>query len=233
MASRNKIPTDKLTFKERLAALKNLPSLFKLVWQSSPGKTSVSFLLRIIRSAMPVALLYVGKLIIDEVVQLNRHTGNQQHLWSLVGLEFGLAILTDALNRLISLLDGLLGDLFANYTSLRIMRHAATLDLEQFEDSVFYDKLERARQQTTGRTILLSQVMSQVQDLISMAFLLTGLLAFNPWLILLLIIAIIPAFLGESHFNSQNYALTAAKRLSDVSWITSVTWVPAMKQPRK
>jgi ATP-binding cassette subfamily B protein len=65
------------------------------------------------------------------------------------------------------------------------MKHAATLDLDQFEDSVFYDKLERARQQTVGRTILLSQVMSQVQDFISMAFLLTALIAFNPWLILL------------------------------------------------
>jgi ATP-binding cassette subfamily B protein len=126
-------------------------------------------------------------------------------------VEFGLAVLTDALNRMINLVDSLLGDLFSNYTSMRIMRHAATLDLDQFEDSVFYDKLERARQQTTGRTILLSQVMSQVQDMISMAFLITGLLAFNPWLILLLLVAIIPAFLGEAYFNNQNYALTRSQ----------------------
>jgi ATP-binding cassette subfamily B protein len=91
-----------------------------------------------------------------------------------------LAVFTDGLNRAINLLDSLLGDLFSNYTSMRIMRHAATLDLDQFEDSVFYDKLERARQQTVGRTVLLSQVMSQVQDFISMAFLITGLIAFNP-----------------------------------------------------
>jgi ATP-binding cassette subfamily B protein len=83
---------------------------------------------------------------------------------------------------MINLTDSL-GDLFSNYTSIRIMKHAATLDLDQFEDSVFYDKLERARQQTVGRTILLSQVMSQVQDFISS--LLTALIAFNPWLILL------------------------------------------------
>jgi ATP-binding cassette subfamily B protein len=70
---------------------------------------------------------------------------------------------------MINLTDSLLGDLFSNYTSIRIMKHAATLDLDQFEDSLFYDKLERARQQTVGRTILL-QVMSQVQDFISMAF---------------------------------------------------------------
>lgn len=213
--ARNFNPTinPNITLKERLSALSNLPRFFKLVWKSSPWKTSLTFLLRITRSAMPVALLYVGKLIIDQVIQLNHHSsgGDQHQLWKLVFIEFGLAILTDGLNRMINLLDGLLGDLFSNYTSMLIMHHATTLDLDQFEDSVFYDKLERARQQTVGRTILLSQVMSQVQDLISMAFLIVGLLAFNPWLILLLLIAIIPAFLGESYFNSQNYALSRSQ----------------------
>jgi ATP-binding cassette subfamily B protein len=209
--TRNIKPDQKISFRERLSALSNLPEFFRLVWQSSPGKTSMSFLLRILRSAMPVALLYVGKLIIDQVVLLNRHGGSQHELWKLVIIEFLLAVLTDGLNRMISLMDNLLGDLFANYTSMRIMRHAATLDLEQFEDSVFYDKLERARQQTVGRTVLLSQVMSQIQDFISIAFLLTGLLTLNPWLILLLLIAIIPSFMGESYFNSQNYALTRSQ----------------------
>src|SRR6185437_6631223 len=197
-----------LSFKERLSALKNLPQLFRLVWQSSPGKTTLSFALRTARSAMPVTLLYIGKLIIDQVVGLNSHGGSQYELWKLVIIEFGLAILTDGLNRMINLEDSLLGDLFSNYTSMRIMRHATTLDLDQFEDSVFYDKLERARQQTVGRTLLLSQVMGQVQDLITMGFLAAGLMVFNPWLIILLLIAIIPAFLGESYFNDQSYALT-------------------------
>lgn len=211
--NRNTIPIERITFKERLASLKNLPDFFRLVWQSSPSKTVISFTLRIVRSAMPVALLYVGKLIIDEVVALNSNAtnGDLQRLWELVALEFALAILTDGLNRLINLTDSLLGDLFANYTSVRIMKHAATLDLDQFEDSVFYDKLERARQQTVGRTVLLSQVMSQLQDFISMAFLITGLIAFNPWLIVLLLLAIIPSFLGESYFNSKNYALSRSQ----------------------
>lgn len=213
MAKDRSVNNQKVSFKQRLSALKNLPEFFKLVWQSSPSKTLLSFILRIIRSAMPVALLYVGKLIVDQVVLLNRHGAyaDHRHLWNLVAIEFGLAILTDALNRLINLMDSLLGDLFSNYTSMRIMRHAATLDLDQFEDSIFYDKLERARQQTVGRTVLLSQVMSQVQDMISMAFLVTGVLAFNPWLILLLLIAILPSFLGESYFNNQNYALTRSQ----------------------
>lgn len=207
------INNEKISFKARFAALKNLPEFIRLVWLSSPSKTLLSFLLRIMRSAMPVALLYVGKLIIDQVILLTQagHSSDHEYLWKLVAIEFGLAILTDALSRMINLVDSLLGDLFSNYTSMRIMRHAATLDLDQFEDSVFYDKLERARQQTLGRTVLLSQVMSQIQDLISMVLLLSGLIVFNPLLILLLLIAIIPSFLGESYFNSQNYALTRSQ----------------------
>jgi ATP-binding cassette subfamily B protein len=132
-------------------------------------------------------------------------------LWQLVAIEFVMALFSDALLRAVTLIDTLLGDRFGNHTSIRIMGHAAGLDLDQFEDSTFYDKLERARQQTTGRTVLLSQVLGQLQDLISMGFLAVGLMAFNPWLILLLLIAVIPAFLGESYFNDRSYALTRAQ----------------------
>ena len=202
--------TDQLTFKERLSSLSNLPRFFRLVWQTSKGLTIADCALRIVRSATPVALLYVGKLIIDEVIRISHVQGNTSHtyLWTLVAAEFALAIISDALTRAITLMDSLLGDLFSNHTSVKIMEHAATLDLDQFENSTFYDKLERARQQTTGRTILLSQVLSQVQDLITMGFLAAGLLAFNPWLILLLLVAIIPAFIGESYFNDRSYALS-------------------------
>ncbi|MBL4675586.1 MAG: ABC transporter ATP-binding protein [Mucilaginibacter sp.] len=204
------VSTNRISVKERLRALRNLPAFFKLVWQSGPGLMLGNILLRFLKAAIPFLLLFIGKLIIDKVLQLSHSHDSfaEKSLWELVGLEFGLAILSDALTRAITLMDSLLGDLFANHTSVRIMEHAAKLDLDQFEDAVFYDKMERARQQTVGRTILLSQVMSQVQDLITIAFLSAGLIAFNPWLILLLVIAILPAFLGESYFNDQTYALS-------------------------
>src|SRR5450432_632939 len=184
--------TTPLTFKQRLAALRNLPRFFKLVWQTSPSMTIANAVLRIIKSATPVAILYVGKLIIDQVVQMSHGKAgiSNYHLWELVAVEFFLAILSDALNRAITLMDSLLGDLFSNHTSIKIIAHAATLDLDQFENSAFYDKMERARQQTIGRTILLSQVLSQLQDLITMGFLAAGLMVFNPWLIILLLFEI-------------------------------------------
>jgi len=199
----------KPTLKEKFAALGNLPRFFKLVWETNHWYAILDILLRLIRSAIPVSILYIGKLIIDQVILLSRtHSTDLSVLWKLVLAEFALAIISDALARATALVDSLLGDLFSNHTSVKIMEHAATLDLDQFEDSEFYDKLERARQQTIGRTILLSQLLSQVQDIITMAFLMVGLIAFNAWLILLLLVAIVPAFLGESYFNNKSYALT-------------------------
>ncbi len=205
----NNSKPNEISFKDRFSALGNLPQFFKLVWKTSPSLTLLTAFLRIIRSAIPVSILYVGKLIIDQVVQMNHGIPiSHQVLWKWVAVEFGLAILSDGLSRCTTLIDSLLGDLFSNYTSVRIMEHAASLDLEQFEDSTFYDKLERARQQTIGRTILLTQVLTQLQDLITMGFLAAGLVVFNPWLILLLIAAVLPAFLGESYFNDKNYSLS-------------------------
>jgi len=198
-----------VSLKERFSALGNLPAFFKLVWRTSPSLTIATAIIRIVRSAIPVSILYIGKLIIDQVVLLNREQATAHvFLWQLVAAEFALAILSDALGRASTLIDSLLGDLFSNYTSIKIMEHAATLDLEQFEDSNFYDKLERARQQTIGRTILLSQVLSQLQDLITMGFLAAGLIVFNPWLIVLLFVAVLPAFMGEAYFNDRTYSLS-------------------------
>ncbi len=206
-------PPPNLTFKQRLQALQYIPAFFKLVWQAGPAMMLANIFLRLIRAAIPLLILYVGKLIIDDVIQLSsgNHSLPASHLWQLVGIEFALVLISDALGRGIALIDSLLGDVFSNHTSIKIMQHAATLDLDQFEDAVFYDKLERARQQTVNRTVLLSQVLSQVQDSLSMVFLAAGLLAFNPWLFLLLLVAILPAFWGESYFNDQVYSMTRSQ----------------------
>ncbi|MFC6997429.1 ABC transporter ATP-binding protein [Rufibacter roseus] len=197
-----------LSVQERVSALKHLPPFLKMVWQTNPRMALVNVVLRALRAGIPLAILYVGQLIIDEVVRLTQTTGGStNYLLTLVAVEFGLAVVSDVLNRGIALIDGLLGDLFANQSSIKLMEHAAELDLDQFEDSAFYDKLERARRQTLSRTVLMSQVLGQLQDILTMVILAVGLAAFNPWLLLLLFIAVLPAFLGESHFNERSYSL--------------------------
>src|SRR5690606_6248051 len=175
--------------------------------------------LRLIRAFTPILTLYIGKLIIDEAIRLvglglsfdslpEAWASGQLNplLWMLVA-EFGLAIVSDLLGRLVSYSDGLLSELFTNATSVRLMEHAATLDLEDFEDPDLQDKLDRARRQTMGRMSLMGQLFGQMQDAITVVSFAIGLLVYAPWLILLLAVALVPAFIGEAHFNALGYSL--------------------------
>ncbi|MEX0179867.1 MULTISPECIES: ABC transporter ATP-binding protein [Stenotrophomonas] len=209
----------KPSLRQRFKAMRNLPPFLRQVWQTSRALTIASLGLRLIRALLPVAMLYVGKLIIDTALHLSQHdagfpplgealsSGLLNPLLGLLALELGLAIASDLLGRLVSYADALLSELFANATSVRLMEHAATLDLEDFEDPDLQDKLDRARRQTMGRMNLMSQLFGQVQDAITVASLAVGLLVYAPWLILLLALALVPAFIGESHFNAAGYSL--------------------------
>ena len=173
--------------------------------------------LRLLRAVLPPAALYVGKLIIDKVVRRSRlpeSTGDLWRLGLLLGAELLLALLADALGRAVALLDQLLSDRFSDETSLRLMQHAATLDLRDFEDSETQDKLDRARRQASGRSGLVSLLLGQAQDLVTLAGFAAGIAAYAPWLILLLAAALVPAFLGEVRFNRLAYAINV-KRTAD------------------
>jgi ATP-binding cassette subfamily B protein len=163
--------------------------------------------LRVVRSLVPVATFWVGKLIIDSVIAARGGTGSLRQVWPYVGLELGIVLSGEILARASSLIESLLGDLFSNAMSVRLMEHAAKLDLAQFEDPEFYDHLERARRQTVGRIALLTLLLSMSQDTLTLLTLAGALIAYSPWLVLLLAIAVIPSFLGETHFASLGYSL--------------------------
>jgi len=212
------------TWSERLDALKYVPPLLKLVFETHRGYTVAILALRAVRSFVPLAVLWVGKLIIDGVVagvRIRASGGvvNWWYLGGLVGLELGIAIAGEGLARLSSLLESLLGDLFSNRISVRLMQHAATLDLAQYEDAETYDHLERARRQTVGRIGLIALLLSTAQDLVTLASLAGVLLLQLPWLLLLLFVAVLPSFLGETHYAALGYSLlfqwTPERRLLD------------------
>ena len=208
------------SWRTRLASLRNIRPLLGMVWHTSPPLVSITTFLRLVRALLPLSMLWVSKLILDGVVALIRRShGDASHVWKLVAVELGLAVLSDLLARANSLADSLLGDRFTNRVSVRLIEHSTQLDLASFEDPVFYDKLERARRQTTGRIGLLAAVLNVSQDSISLISLSAGLIVFSPWLMVLLIAAVIPAFLGETHFTTLAYSVlyrwTPQRRLLD------------------
>jgi ATP-binding cassette subfamily B protein len=179
-----------------------------MVWDTSPSLAFISISSRLLRGALPVAMLYVSKLIVDAVVGSVRGGHIESgRVWRLVAMELGLAVASDLLGRAVALADSLLGDRFTNRVSVELMRHASVLDLAHFEEPEFYDKLERARRQTMGRMQLMTQVMALAQDLITLLTLTSALILFSPLLLLMLICAVLPAFLGETHFASLSYSL--------------------------
>ena len=199
---------NQLSLSERLQALRNLPSFFHLIWECSHLLSSMNAGLRSLRALLPLGMLYLGKLIIDEVVFLTSATEPDfERVGILVLIELGLAASTDLIGRGIAVADSLLGDLVSHDISIRLMDHATKLDIAHFEDAEFYDKLERARRQASNRILLMSQSLNQIQDLMTVFTLSLALIAFNPWLLMLLAVALIPAFLGETHFTGQSYSL--------------------------
>ena len=211
------------SFRERIGAIRNIPPFLSLIWATSRSLTIWTVLLRLVRAVLPVLTLYVGKLIIDEVMARTAQGGApstirewitalaSRHLLMLLGAEFALAVSSDVIGRLVSLFDSLLSEQFSNITSVRLMEHAATLDLEDFEDSEQQDKLERARRQASTRMTLMNQLFGQAQDVITIVTFGIGLVAYAPWLIVLLFVALIPAFLGEAYFNERSYSLAFSR----------------------
>jgi ATP-binding cassette subfamily B protein len=187
--------------------LRNVPPFVRLVWKTHRGLTLAMILLRLVRAFVPVAVLLVGKLIIDAVVAARGGALDTRLLWQLVAIEIALAFLGETLSRISSVVESLLGDLFSNRTSIMLMQHAASLDLYQFENPDFYDQLDRARRQTTGRIGLLAQLLSMGQDALTLLSLGAVLLVYSPWLLLLLALAVVPGFLGEAHYASLEYSL--------------------------
>jgi ATP-binding cassette, subfamily B, bacterial len=192
---------------ERLAALRNVPAVLRILWDSGRWFVTAGLIARFVSSALPLALLWVAKLIIDIVVHaVSSSQPVGPELWQLVVAEFALAAFAGFSVRMIDYLDTLLADRYVRFVSVKVMEHSATLDLQAYEDPLFYDHLERARVQATDRLVMIQQIGRLLQLVITSATLSISILLFSPWLLLLLVVVVVPAFLGETHFAFLGYA---------------------------
>jgi ATP-binding cassette subfamily B protein len=208
------------SWQERLAALRNVPPVLKIVWESGPAVVTLGLILRFVTSLLPIALIWITKLIIDAIVHaVTVHQPVQRGFWWLVVAEFSLAVLSAVVTRAIDYLDALLGNKYTRHVSIEVMKHAADLDLIAYEDPVFYDRLERARVQATDRLVMIQSIGRLVQQMITAVSMSVAVVVYSPWLLLLLVAGVVPAFLGESHFAflgyAKNFRQTPIKRQLD------------------
>src|SRR4051794_34022878 len=206
-------------WQERIRALRNIPPLLSIVWHAGPGVVSAGMASRLLAAALPLTMLSISKRIFDAV---QSHFAGQPlptSFWWLVGAEFALAAIGSMLGRSIGYFDALLADRFTRYVSVRVMEHASRLDLASYEDPVFYDKLERARVQSTDRIAMIQAMGTVIQQIIAAISLSAAIFWFSPALLAVLVVTVVPAFLGESHFAfvgyAQNIRQTPVKRQLD------------------
>lgn len=204
---------------ERLSALRNIPPVLKIVWESGPLVVTLGIVFRVFTALLPVVATWIGAKILDIVRLVLNHHPVPQMLWWLVAGEFGVALFTGLLTRGIDYLDALLADKYVRHVSIQVMKHASSLDLIAYEDPVFYDRLERARVQATDRLGMIQSIGRLIQQVITAGSFSVAIFIYSPWLLLLLIVGILPAFVGESHFAflgyAKNFRQTPAKRELD------------------
>ncbi len=195
------------TWRSRLAALRNIPPVLRMVWECGPKTVVWSMVLRVALALTPVAILEVSRWLIQAVDNtITHHTGLPPYFWWVVVLEFGIASLAAILSRAVGFCDALLGDLYMQHISIRVIEHASRLDITAFENPDYYDRLERAKAQATDRIAMIQMIGTLTQQILITVSLSIYIASKSPILILLLIIGTIPALLGESHFAFLGYA---------------------------
>ena len=198
----------KHSWHKRITSLKNVPPIFKMVWEAAPGIVASSLLFRLMAGLVPIALLAITRRVIDSIYLVSSHQKPLIHgFWLLVALEFILAGLGVVLARMIDFCDTVLTERYTSYVNTKIMRHAATLDLTSYEDPDFYDKLERARVQGADRLGMIQESGQLIQQLITTTTLAAGIFMISPWILFALIACVVPAFMGETHFAFLGYSL--------------------------
>src|SRR5688572_27280250 len=167
----------------RARALRNVPLVLRLAWDSGPGVATAGIACRMAGALVPLAMLWVAKAILD-AVQVRFTDGTlRPDFWWLVGLECGLAIFGTVIGRAAGFFDALLADRFSRHVSVRVMDHASRLDLTTHENPAFHDVLERARVQATDRIAMVHALGSIAQQAVAVFSLAISIAWFSPWLL--------------------------------------------------
>ncbi|HEV7256520.1 MAG TPA: ABC transporter ATP-binding protein [Bosea sp. (in: a-proteobacteria)] len=206
----------------RIVPLANVPRLLRSLWRTAPGLASAIAVSRLLRALQAPAMLFVAKLIIDEVLLQGQspapgpsladwiESGRASGLAGWILIEFLLVAAGGALTRFNTVAETLLAERHGHGQGIELVRQATRLDLKDIESSAAQDKLQRANAATMLGGNLLSILLTQIQNAITLIALLAGLVAFVPGLILLVVLALAPVFIVEARFNALQYEASVA-----------------------
>ncbi len=181
----------------------------ELVWSTSHALTIALALLTLVAGLLPAGVAWIGAQIVDAVIAASRtNAGVPWRVFELVALEGGLVIAIAGAQRGIALCQSLLRAQLGQRVNEMILEKALTLELAQFEDSDFYDKLTRARREASSRPLsLVNRSFGLAQNMISLLSFGALLVRFSPWAVVVLLLAGLPAFMAETKFSGDAFRL--------------------------
>ena len=183
-------------WRDRLRALRNVPPVLRILWESGRAVVSWGLGLRVIVAVLPFAIAKVAQYIINGIAAALRGAALPSNFWELVAAEVALNVFLGLITRGIDYSDSLLANRYTQHVSVRVMEQAARLDLTTYENPLFYDRLERARVQATDRLAMIQQMGRLIQQIITTLVFSAALAWASPWLVLLLALGVLPSFLG-------------------------------------
>jgi ATP-binding cassette, subfamily B, bacterial len=206
-------------WRERLSALRNMPPVLRILWESGRAVVSWGIALRVVVAVLPFGVAKVAQYIITDIAGALRGASLPANFWKIVATEIALNVLLGLMTRAIDYSDSLLSNRYTQHVSVRVMEQASQLDLTTYENPLFYDRLERARVQATDRLAMIQQLGRLFQQIITTITFSVALVLASPWLVLLMAFGVLPSFIGETHYAflgyAKNFRQTPAKRQMD------------------
>jgi len=193
--------------------LRLLPWTLQLLWQSHRVGTVIVSLLTLAQAVIPLAQLWVTKLLIEQVVAARlpmpqQVTTGVESVWFYVGLEALLLLGGLLLGLTAGHWRNILQEHLVYHVQLRVLAKSAQLDLAAYESPDYYDQLHRAQQNALyGPIQLLSAVLTLTQALLSLLSVIALVLLYQPWLALVLVCTTLPSFWALLHYGRRRFLL--------------------------
>ena len=210
------------SYQEILSLLGNTPRLIQLVWSAAPGWLILSIVLTLVGALIPVAQLYVSKLVVDQVVAILASDTAEftTYLLLLMLAGFGLLLLRELLTQGDAYVKRILNDQFLLYANVQLLNQAMQLDLAHYESAEFHDVLNRAQQSGSTYPLRVVELLSRLLGASTrLAGLVTLLVRFSPSVILLLMVSVLPTFWVGVRYSARRFWMnrrqTPSRRLSD------------------
>ena len=204
-----------------------VPGTFRLVWEADRRGTLAIAGLTGVAALLPAPVAWVGKLIVDGVVESARSGSSEarERVAHLVLVELALLAASLVVGRLLGLLRELLRTHLGNRINVRILEKALSLELRHFEDADVYDKMQNARREASARPLsLVMQAFGVAQNTVTLAALSALLWRISPWSVLVIAVASVPAFVAEARLAAESFRVNTwrapeGRRLNYLEWI--------------